>query len=276
MSIELQTRENDYFELNNGLLTGSKLKDYKKDPAFFYKKHVTGEIEQKITEALQIGSAVDCWLTAGKKEFDESYTVFTGGAKRDTKHPDFKYHLTEKIYDEVVAICEKVEQQPAYQDLMKLFECQKILKVDMDVGSHFDQLAGIPDWFHVDEEKKVANIVDYKTAYSADPNKYHYKCKDMGYYFQQAVYQMLIENLFDVNCCISKHLVTEKDPDGIYHSYTFLLNQERIDEEKEKLSWLLEDFKNDEEFKSPLATWDDMTEIGGKKNTEEFIEEVTL
>lgn len=276
---DLQTRENDYFEVNNGLLSGSKIKDYQKDPAYFFKKHISGEIEHKVTDALQLGSAVDCWLTAGKEVFDKEYVVFEGGARRDTSHPDFQYHLTEKIYNEVVGICEKVQQQPAYQQLMQDFECQKILQLEMDLGPHFDHLSGIPDWFKItqEENRKIATIVDYKTAPTAEPNKYHYKCLDLGYYFQQAVYQFLVERLFNVNRCVSKHLVTEKDPDQIYHSYTFVLNQGRIEEEKEKLGWLLKDISKDEEFLSPLTTWDQAVEIGQRETEDddpEFLEEL--
>ena len=253
-------RNDDYFEPGNNLLSGSKIKDYIKDKEFFYKKHIAGEIETPITDALIIGSAVDCWLSEGRKIFDEKYIVFGKGTKRNKAHPDFKHHLTETIYNQIVAMCTKAEKQPAFHDLAD-YEKQIILKAKMNLGVHFKYLSGIPDWFKVDGDTCI--IVDLKTAQSASNFKYHYHCLEFGYYFQQAVYQYLLKKLNPgIEKFVSKHWVIEKDRDDIYNSYTFNLSQARIDKEKEKLEIILDDIKKEKDFTPRVTSWEDAESIG--------------
>ena len=115
---------NNYFTTKNKYISNSRIGDFLKDKNYFYKKHITGEIENKKTPAMEIGSAVDCWLTQGKEIFKKNYKMVV---RKNSKNPPADYiELNETNYNNICNMCEKVEKQKAFQDL-KDYKTQVIL-----------------------------------------------------------------------------------------------------------------------------------------------------
>ena len=250
---------NEYYSPGNGVLTQSKIKDFLKDREYFYKKHVAGEIEPKITDAMTVGKAVDCWITESKKAFKDKYYV--PNKTRTTANDDYECQLTQAMMNEVVGLCESVTSTTVYKDIKKNFESQRILYVEKDIGKYFHVLAGIPDWVKI--EKDSCTIVDYKTTTSISPHKYYYTCLDYGYFLQQAMYQKLVKEMYPkVKTFTSWHLVTEKDPDKIYKTGLFYLDQARIEKESGKLEDYIERITNEKKFKRDDVTWLDFEILG--------------
>jgi hypothetical protein len=251
--------KDDYFSIRNKHISNSRIGDFLKDKNFFKKKHLTGEIENKKTTPMLIGSACDRWLTAGKDAFLKEYIAVS---RRNLKSPPVGItELTQVQYDEVVSICESVERQDAFKELAD-HQKQQILTMPMELGL-FEGLCGIPDWFKVEGSKTT--ITDLKTAEQAKiAVKYHYHCLDYNYYRQMAVYDLLIRHNFpEVKEVKHRHLTVEKDPDGIYKVYTFKLNLERIEMEKENiLDNILPAIKAETEFAPSNVKWSDEVEIG--------------
>ena len=251
------TKEN-YFSIENKYISNSRISDWLKDKHYFYQKHITGDIENKKTIPMLIGSACDCWLTDSRKAFELQYNVV---ARRNLKNPPSDViEITQSQYDEIVGICESVERQDAYK-AMKGHNTQEILTMPMELGL-FEGLAGIPDWFSVQGSK--ATITDLKTAEQAKSSvKYHYHCLDYGYYRQMAVYDLLIRHNFKVKEIEHRHLVVEKDSDGVNKVYTFILDAERIEMEKEFILLdILPAIKSETEFAPSNVKWSDAVVIG--------------
>jgi hypothetical protein len=240
--------DSNYYKPNNKALTNSKIKDFIKDKHFFKRKHLLGEVAGKKTDALIIGSAVDCWLTEGKERFDLLYSKVD---RRKKDADDYEYQLTETMYDEICGICQSVEQQDAYKEL-KGYKKQQIIQVEMDLGEHFDRLCGKPDWYKIfknEEGRTVCTIIDLKTTADASERKYLYSCFDYGYFEQQAQYQNILALLHpEIDEFYSFHLVVEKDTDDIYNCEVFELAQDRIERDRVKMQSLYEQIKNEKDF----------------------------
>ena len=69
----MKLTHNNYFTTENNYLSNSKIRDFLKDPDYFYKRHVTGEITFEPTPSMKIGSAVDLYLTGSPAAFRKAY-----------------------------------------------------------------------------------------------------------------------------------------------------------------------------------------------------------
>lgn len=251
--------KDDYFSIRNKHISNSRIGDFLKDKHYFKLKHITGEIENKKTTPMLIGSACDRWLTAGKDIFLKEYIAVS---RRNLKNPpEGIIELTPVQFDQVVSICESVERQDAFKELAD-HKKQEILTMPMELGL-FVGLCGIPDWFKVEGSKGI--ITDLKTAEQAKSSvKYHYHCLDYNYYTQGSIYQLLIKHNFpEVKDITFRHLVVEKNNDQIYNVYTFILDEERLAMEEENiLNNILPMIAKEKDFLPNNTKWSDARIIG--------------
>lgn len=252
----MKLNKKNYFTPKNRYLSNSKLGDWLKSKEYFYGRHVTNTIVKPETEALILGKACDIWLTKSRKAFEKEYLRVK---RRSSKITGF-VQLSERQYDQVVKICESVEKTSAFKEFKK-GKKQVILQMDKKIGM-FEGLCGIPDVLHFDKKMTSCTIDDLKTAKTVDSKKYHFHCLEYGYYRQQAVYQILIEATYGISKFTSRHLVVEKDSDGIYKVKTFILSQARIEEEKKKVWQILEDIAKEKTFKDKDVSFADAEVIG--------------
>lgn len=263
----MELTKDNYFTIENKYISNSRIGDWLKDKNYFYKKHVTGEIRNIKTEPMILGSACDLWLTKGREYFEKQYICVS---RRNLKNPpEDVIELNQTQYEKIVSICTNVERQEAFKEL-KGHTSQQILTMPMELGL-FEGLCGIPDWFKVEGKKAV--ITDFKTSEQAkNPIKYHYHCLDYGYYRQMAMYDLLIRfNFKDVEEILHRHIVAEKDPDGINSIYTFILSEERVNLEKDIiLDTILPAIKSETEFAPSNVKWEDAVVIGSLNKDDEF------
>jgi hypothetical protein len=232
----------NYYSQNKGL-SNSKIKDFRKGKDYFFKKHISGELKSRVSDPMIIGQAVDAWLTMGEKVFRSKYYFVD---RRDKLKEDYELQLTKTMFDEVENICKRVEKQTAFKEI-RGFKKQSILQVPCELGEHFNSLIGMPDWYKIKGDTAI--IVDLKTAESAVPNKYYFKCLNYGYFGQAAMYRFLLRSLHpEVNSFKNYHIVCEKDPDGINNVYTFELAQALLDREDKNLFHTIEEIKNEKHF----------------------------
>lgn len=237
---KLQTIKLDhviYHSLKNRYLTNSRIKDFLKCKKYFYELHISGTRKKKQSDVMKIGSAVDAWLTRGKDEFLRN---FIGVTRRNVKNPPAGItELTMSQYDQVVGMCEVLENQPAYLELSD-HNAQQIISVDMPIGEHFCGLSGIPDWYKIEGEKCI--ITDLKTSNNTNEKKHHYKCMDMGYYMQFAVMTVILRKTHpEIKEFEYRHLVIDKGTDKsegdteedststLNIPYVFKLDNERVE-----------------------------------------------
>jgi len=255
----MKLTNNNYFKSDNNYLSNSKVSDWLKCKNYFKSKHIDHTITQPVTDPMIIGSAVDTWLTESEEKFNEQYIVMSRrNRKADTP---WRYQLTPSMYNQVESMCKNAEQSPVIKQFRKeKYIAQEIVQVDLELN-HFKGLCGIPDWYKIEGDTII--IPDLKTTQTIEPVKYHYKCMSLGYYRQQAFYQILLGNKYDKHKFVSYHVAIEKDTEGIYKVVTFLLNQERIEDEKENLYKIFKDIKNEKKFSKHQATLENAFEIGG-------------
>ena len=243
----MKLTKTNYYTTKNRYISNSKISDWLKSKRYFYEKHVLGSRVKEETPALIIGKAVDTWLTVSRREFEKQYIRVARRSKDDGKITQ----LTEAQYDEVIGICEAVERHSCYEELKKAKK-QVILQMDKKYGM-FPGACGIPDFISGDGK----TIYDLKTSSTIDTKKYFYHAQQYGYFRQQAMYQMLLEETTGATGIISYHLVVEKDPDKIYRVQTFLLDQYMINQEKENVKKILEEIGKEEKFEDPDISFKD-------------------
>lgn len=258
----MKLTKRNYFTIRNKYITNSKITDWLKDKNYFYRKHVLGEIPQKVTDSMVIGKAVDTWLTEGEKKFRDNFIAVT---RRNLSNPPDDYtELPMNQYAMVEKICRRVEQIQAFKEL-KGFKKQKILQYDMDLGI-FEGIAGIPDWYKI-VDNELGIIVDLKTAPSIIPIRYYRHCYDYGYFRQQAMYQMLLEYTANIKKFESYHIVVEKDPDEIFDVAIFKLNQNIIEDKKKEINQILADIKKERRFLPKNISFADAIDLGNSYET---------
>lgn len=248
----------NYHSLANRYLTNSRIGDYLNDKKFFSDCHITGIKTKEITLAIRIGKASDTWLTGSRSAFESRFYP-------SAKATDDPNRFTPKQYDELVELCEKVEEQPAYHAL-KNYETQRIFKFDMPIGEHFCGIACIPDW--VLFEGDTCHLRDFKTASYGNEKKYHYHCEEFGYYKQFAHMTAVIRRcMTEIKNFTYGHLVADKTNRDVYKCYVHWLNNERIEMEEAKLMRdIIPEIASMKEFKSDVVDWCDATEIGALIN----------
>jgi len=252
------THEN-YHTLDNRYLTKSRIKDFLRCKRYFYELHISGEKQKKDKDVFRVGQATDTWLTKSKDEFMRKFICVS---RRSLKNPPTNYtELTQTQYDEIVNMCEVVERQPAYQELCD-HTAQEIISVDMPMGEHFVGLAGIPDWYKIEGDTCI--ITDLKTSNDTNERKHHYKCMDFGYYMQFAVMTIIFRSTRpEMRKFVYRHLVIDKDPDGVNTPYTFLLDNERVEVYINILqNEIIPMIASEKEFSPKKVTWESAVRIG--------------
>ena len=258
----MKLNKNNYYTTRNKYVSNSKISDYLKDPYFFYRKHILGEVEKKVTPSMQLGSAVDVWITEGEKVFRDTYLKVN---RKTDPVPKGMDPLTKAVFEEVERICHRFDQTTIAQQL-KGFTSQKILQIDSDLGL-FEGICGIPDFFKIDDKKKIGMIVDLKTSETINPRKYEYKCDDFGYWRQAAMYRRLLrEQHKDIKKWYNYHVVIQRDSDGINNIKLFYLPDTKIAEANLELTNILGEIKKEQHFKIQDVSFNDAVSLATSDN----------
>jgi len=249
--------KNTYFSAKNKYLSNSKVKDFAKDKAYFFKKHILGDfVKPKKADPLIIGSAADLWLTSSEKDFREKYTIVS---KRDSTALNYEYQLNPTMYQKVEDLCKIVKAQSAYKAL-KGHKTQKILQYDMPIGDHFIGLCGVPDWIKIKGTHAV--ITDLKTSNNVDPSKYFWTCVKFDYFQQLANYRKLTYlNFPEVETIDCQHLVVDSTNE-LHPVYTVKFTQTEIDKAEDILNQYIDLISIEKEFLPRNVSWDDAIMIG--------------
>ena len=255
----------NYFTAKNNHISNSDKNNYKKCKNYFYRKKVLRDLPFKVlADVLITGSAVDEWLTKSEASFRKKYKVTNRSKTEDQE--TYRYKLTQGMYNEIVGMCKSVEASEAYKLIKKeKHKSQKILQWDFPINEYFDGICNIPDWYIIDKKTGICTITDLKTAkaFGGSKIKWHYKCLDYNYYTQQAMAQKILKHDHpEIKFFQSRHLIVEKDPDGIHNVYAWIISQDRIDDAMIELNETLEDIHNEINFNKLPASWSDDDVVG--------------
>jgi len=239
-----------YYE-NTSLISNSMISTFLKSPYRYKQMYIDKTATREPTDSMIVGGAVDCILTEGMKTFQGMYEV----VKRRTCK---KTQLTEVMFDSVMGLVARIEQQPVYQSIAKGCKTYKksanqIILVDEELG-----VKGKLDFLQISKDKKRARIVDLKTTRSVQPHRYHYSCLDYGYYRQMAMYRYLVGITYpEVEEIACYHLAIEKDNDGIYPCMLYDLGTHRLNIELEGIQQYIQEIKSEKDFAQKTVDWDD-------------------
>lgn len=261
----------NYHQANKDYLTSSKLNAYLVDPYYYYQKHVLKTLEDEKTDALILGSAVDCYVTKGKKAFNK---LFKPVARR-TNAEDLKYtEMTQAAFQEAVAISERVIGTTAFREL-EGFERQVVLTdekplwmfKDADkgrgspIGKSIKPLCGMLDFLKVEGHR--ATIVDLKTARTCDERKYFYHALEYGYFIQAAVYTKLVfANFPEVQEIDFFHLVVSKENKNCYQVQTFQFAEAIVSDYIKRVNSLIFEISSRTDWKPKDASFKDKFILG--------------
>ena len=207
--------EQNYFELNNGGLSQSKIKDYLVCPNYFYRKNITGTLKREFKKAFQIGDAIDNILTQNDTlnnyaVCEEKRTTKAGKAEAADLIFAGKTVISRTDYDTIVDIADAVIKSDAYTEVLKNYTFQEILEVPMDLGEHFSALYGKPDAYRINEDG-VCDLLDLKSTVTVDDRKYFYKFFSFGYDKQLWFYSYLLRMKYaQIKSFRFWHLAVEK------------------------------------------------------------------
>ena len=256
----------NYYTQKNNYLTSSKIKDYLKDPYYFYQKHITHEIVETLdTPSVRIGSAADCYLTRGASVFNKSYMrkvmkkespdMYAWQLEQNTMTL-----LTTDEWERANAIIDNVKRTILYKDIKKNFKKQVILQHDEPLGC-FTGTAGALDFLKVDGDKAI--IIDLKTTSDVSLPKFKYASLDLGYFVQQAMYQRLVRKNFPEVKVVESYILAVENNGPVHKTAFYRLDQNEIQFEQAKLSALIELIKHlkPSDYKPQDLTWDSVEEL---------------
>lgn len=248
----------DYFKLNNGYLTRTKLQDFRLSPDYCYRKHIEGSIKGKAKDCFNIGSATDLMLA--QIENKQKFHVFEGNlrtkAGREEKQAlldSGKIVLKQSDYELIMSLVIAVESTEAYQHL-NTYPRQVLLQCEHPFANNsFHGLAALPDFAKITTDS--ADICDLKTTTGFatwNDRKWRYKCQDLGYFLQFALQTIILQKRGIKNFTY-KHLVVDKT-ENINNVYAILIDPQFIEDE---IPYLLETIEEigQSTFKKPIVSW---------------------
>lgn len=242
------TAEN-YYDKGNRALTCSKIKDYIKCPNYFYRKHILCEIVDDEKPAFIFGGIVDKLLS--NEDFDKNYEVADGIRTAKLKKEAAERGvtlITKNDYNEIFEVADAIEQTDAWKFIKtNNFVFQDILQQEMELGEHFDSLAGKPDIYGILND--VCYLVDVKTAVTIDLRRYFYMAHGFHYDYQLANYETLLKLKFpNIKEFRSFNLVASKEK-NFYGVELFEYPRSVIEKSKEEMAKLIVQISKEKEFK---------------------------
>lgn len=261
-------------------LTQSMIKSYCRDKNYYKELYIDKKREREVTAAMEIGSAVDCYLTEGEEQFHKSYILkkkyMNKAEKAEYNELLSKYNLTpltQTNWELVLSLIDRLKQSQFVQELVSN---KKVLK--QPILTYEDEelkLKGKLDFLYYDKLNKKGYIIDLKTTQEgkSNPHRYKYHAESLGYFRQMAYYQYLVAMHYEVQAsnitCF--HLVVEKDKDGIHDMNLFRFDNARLEYEMSATLDIIREIKEDTEYKRKDITFDDAIPVG-EIITEELLE----
>lgn len=249
-------KQEDYFALNNGYLTRSKISDYRKCPNYFKRKHLDGAIKDKSKKHFLYGSLVDeliCQID-NKSNYVVTDKKFNSNANKAWKLEQEalgKIVVRQEEYENIFGAAIAVEETEAYQFLNSyprqvLLQCEYPFKNGL-----FKGLAALPDFAKITPTS--ADLCDLKTANNFRLDKWRYVARDHGYFLQFAL-QTLILRTQGITEFTYRHLVVSKE-ENINNVYAILIDPQFVEDEMEYLQETIEAISNDKHFRKRPVNW---------------------
>jgi len=238
----------NYFTKANTYVSSSKLSCFLRDKNLYKRKYIDWSVAQEKTDALIIGSAVDCLLTGTKAKFNKEFVIVD---RRSSKSEDTRMQVNPTMLDKINGIVASVKRQDIWKSLKTKDFKKQVILTDDDLG-----ICGMLDLLSVNGDHAI--IVDLKTANTIDPRKYYWHAFEYGYYRQFGFYKTLVlKNYPEVKRVDCYHLAVEKDPDELYDCAVFQFDSGMIDNAIEVMKGDLQELRRETVFAPKSVGWKD-------------------
>ena len=255
------TAEN-YFTPQNIAMSNSKVSDFLQSKEYFYKKHVSREIEFKQTIPMKIGSMVDAMVSG------ETIPYMVKVLKRDD--PDqYDYQrtldesllITEDQYDEAFKRASAITKEPFYLNyLNKNSDFQVVLQGHVKYSNKKLPVCGMADV--ITTTRKTVYIDDFKSVSSmkvSSPQKWFWTCREMGYFRQLAVYKNLHKQMHPRSRkeIVCRHVVVTKVQEDLYKVKLFIIPDQLLDAPWEEFRKTVKLIFKEKDFIDEPVKWKD-------------------
>ena len=251
-------KQEDYFKLNSGYLTRSKIQDFRLSPEYFHKKHILGTIKGEDKDCYRIGSATDDLLAqiGNKSNYvitDREFRSNVDKAWKVEQQAQGKIVVKQAEYEKIMALAIAVESTDAYQSLNSyprqvLLQCEYAFE-----NAYFHGLAALPDFAKITDTH--ADICDLKTTTGLpvfNDRKWRYKCQDLGYFLQFALQTIILQKQGIKNFTY-RHLIVDKT-EHINNVYAVMIDPQFIEAQIPELLETIEEIGKSD-FKKPTVSW---------------------
>ena len=252
-----------YRSKENKAITNSKIGDFLKSPDYYKAKWIDGTVTEEPTPAMLLGSMVDVAVSAG--DVNEIYRNYS--AKEKGKDPGEKTVVSAAAYEDAQAIAKNIIAQPFYKAMRKS-KCiwQKPLYAPADAEL---VVAGIPDAYCAKARWDGGSpaLIDLKVTapmHFASGNKWLWRCRDMRYLQQLALYRHLVASELGVDAeeISCWHVVAGSTFDGKWPVKLFKFDRACIDKAFEEVIGCAHKLFYAKEFKKESVTWSKAEVIG--------------
>jgi hypothetical protein len=235
------TKDN-YYDPARPHVSVSQIKDYLRDPAFYYRRHVLKDPAVQIvpTDAMKRGTVVDDLLTRGQTSIQPRVLK-----RDDPELYEEQQHLPDSVligqsyWDEAVEINNTLLHDPLWMAGQSESEYQVLLQGNINgvkVCGLADRICGM-------------EIIDLKVTNAnkiSSPEKWMWNCIEMKYAHQFAMYQHLFSekvgiNKTDMRC---RHVCAAYIEPGFVEVKSFIVPQPMIDAAYLEIVSALDGIKN--------------------------------
>jgi len=263
--------DENYYSLNNGALTQSKIKDYIICPNMCYRKNISGELEKEEKQSWNVGSCIDNILTEEDKIANYVVLEVPDDVPEDKRATYWKTKvgkeykqsiidsgskvISQSDYELIINCADAVDKTTAWKQIKKEFTFQEIIEIKEDLGKYFNCRLGKLDAYRIKDG--VCDLLDVKSTQAlpinlltgrVDKKKYLYSAISYGYYIQMLYYRDLLKAKYpEIKTFRFLHCAIEKQEP--YNVNIFIIPNNEVEKYEEILYSTIDRIKADTEFK---------------------------
>lgn len=275
----IELNQLNYYTPANTCISNSKVSDFLLSREYYFKRHISRELDFKATVPIKIGRIVDAVFS------QEKIPYMVKVLKRDDpdlfeiqKTMDDDLFVTEAQMEEGLMRGQAITREPFYQEYLKNgAKFQPILQAEIrwpDVASAI-QICGMADviseddeHFYIDDCKSVSPMKLKSAAH------WYWNCIEMGYDRQMGAYAGMAQEmgLNNGKKIVCRHVVVTKERDGVYKVRLFVLPEEMWDRGGQKFVKGVVALAAEKNWIDPPLNWND-AEVLGPGNKPDYDEE---
>lgn len=263
----------NYYTPENTCISNSKVSDFLLSREYYFKRHISRELDFKATVPIKIGRIVDAVFSQEKIPYMVKVLKRDDPALFEMQKdmPDDMF-VTEAQMEEGLMRGQAITREPFYQEYLKNgAKFQPILQgtfCDIPVCGMADVISEDENCFYIDDCKSVSPMKLKSAAH------WYWNCIEMGYDRQMGAYawmagEMGLNNGKPIIC---RHVVVTKERDGVYKVRLFVLPETMWSSGRNKFLEGATELAAEKNWIDPPLNWND-AEVLGPGNKPDYDEE---